>query len=81
MKQKEMCLAVGTASKNHHHFVTQSQESNVNPGFHALFFIIVLGWREIVCLFYTITDCEIAIVFQYMTRRNVPSLLTERILF
>lgn len=38
-----MCLAVGTASKNHHHFAIQSQESNVNPGCHPLFFCYCVG--------------------------------------
>lgn len=38
-----MCLAVGTASKSHHHFVIQSQESNVNPCYPFFVVVIVLG--------------------------------------
>lgn len=44
-----MFLAVGTASKNHHHFVIQSQESDVNPGYHIFFVIVGLCGGN--CLF------------------------------
>lgn len=60
-----MFLAVGTASKNHHHFVIQSQESDVNPGYHIFFVIVGLCGGN--CLFWTIIDSEIVTIFQYMT--------------
>jgi len=43
VEQKQICLAVGTASANCRHSLTLSQECN--PCCHLLFLLLLLFWR------------------------------------